>query len=129
MESHESWAQFLNWLEGQHQTIKEWEEKALAALNQGDTASYKECLTERAKTIERLPLDGQKVINALPEDLADKVRKPLHRFAGGASMGLKIGSVFFLSALLYRDDHGAGEPDNLACLITKMRAEGLNFKD
>ena len=128
MDAAESWGKFLAWLTNRHQEIKASEQKALDLLEQGDTKGYKDNLVARAKLIERMPLDGSSVINALPEDVAQKVRGTLQRFASSASMGLNLGSTFYLSALLYRDDHGVGEPDNLACLLAKMQADGPNFR-
>ncbi|MBQ7739478.1 MAG: hypothetical protein IJT59_07485 [Desulfovibrionaceae bacterium] len=128
MGAEESWAQFLDWLTERHTKIKEAEDTAKSFLQKGDQEGYKEHLINRAKLLERMPLDARAVIDPLPEDLKMPVERALQRFASSASMGLKLGSTFYLSALLYRDDHGVDEPDNLAYLLDEMRKAGLNFR-
>ncbi len=41
-------------------------------------------------------------------------------FSANAARSLDIGSVFYMSALLYPDDHREGEPNNLERLISEV---------
>ena len=57
--------------------------------------------------------------------LRDAVTHALHRFSNSARNSLRIGSVFYMSALLYPDDHKPGEPDNLRLFIDGVRSGRL----
>ncbi len=45
----------------------------------------------------------------------------LERFAQNASQALAIGSVFYMYALLYPDNHVKGEPNDLELLAEEIQ--------
>ena len=113
----------LDWLRARHAAIMATEEEALGLLADGDTQGYAEKMRAKAESVATMAKDAAPELLALPEPLRDKISRGLLRFSQSAAMGLQLGSVFYMSALLYPDDHKPGEPDNLALFIERL-AEG-----
>ena len=55
------------------------------------------------------------------ETLAAAAGERLNGFSLNASNSLRIGSVFYMSALLYPDEHKPGAPNNLEFLPAEVR--------
>lgn len=123
MESKAALTGFTDWLRTRHAGIMALEKEALALLKAGDTAGYNARMRAKAESLCALAKDAAPELAALPENLREPILNGLMRFSQSAATSLKIGSVFYMSALLYPDDHKAGEPDNLALFIDRL-AEG-----
>ncbi len=109
------------WLQSRQDSIKEHENKALAALRDSkDSNAYYQHMRERAQCIASLAEDGAALIAPLPADMREEMQTRLEAFAHGARAALRIDSVFYMSALLYPDEHKAGEPDNMERLIGEL---------
>lgn len=116
--------QFLPWLQEEHDAIMGCEAEALQALKSGDKAGYEEHMRAKAQLLAELGQKAEALLSQSSDPAADEVAETLNRFSGSAAMALRLGSVFFMSALLYKDDHKAGEPDNLQTLITSLSGDG-----
>ena len=66
-------------------------------------------------------------LEELPEQLQDQAGHRLHRFSASARNALRIGSIFYMSALLYPEDHKPGQPDDLQVFIRRLRDEGEHY--
>ena len=114
---------FVDWLKARHGEIMACERQAYERLDSGDKAGYEAGMREKAaklRDLHRLALaEGLK---KLPAAEADEVERRLSAFSSGGATALSLGSLFYLSALLYRDDHKEGEPDNLAVLISGLES-------
>ena len=64
--------------------------------------------------------DAAPLVNALSGQEKERVREVLSAFSQNARTALHLDSVFYMSALLYPDDHRKGEPDNLEKLIISL---------
>ena len=108
------WASALNSLEAQ----------AMDQLHgKNNEAAYRDLMKQRAELLRSLPEKAA----ALPPALRNTPEYPgmleaLEGFAQGAANALSIGSVFYMSALLYPDDHQPGDPNNLERLILTLQA-------
>ena len=110
-------------LREKHRILKQLEEEALAAMHQhADEASYRRLMRERACALADLEEEAGPCIAALPEELRRMCAGAVRGFSGGARNALDLDSVFYMSALLYPDEHKAGEPDNLERLIAELQA-------
>ena len=112
----------IDWLKERHAAIMADEAEALARLKAGDTEGYNEKMRAKAEAVATLAKDAAPVLAGLPEAARERVLRGLMRFSQSAATGLKLGSVFYMSALLYPDDHKPGEPDNLALFIEELAA-------
>ncbi|MBD5416690.1 MAG: hypothetical protein HDR50_03290 [Desulfovibrio sp.] len=112
----------IDWLKARHAAIMADEAEALGRLKAGDTKGYNEKMRAKAEAVAALAKDAAPVLAGLPEARREPILRGLMRFSQSAAMGLKLGSVFYMSALLYPDDHKPGEPDNLALFIEELAA-------
>lgn len=115
-------AAVIDWLKARHAAIMADEAEALARLKTGDTEGYTEKMRAKAEAVAALAKDAAPVLAPLPEAAREPILRGLLRFSQSAAMGLKLGSVFYMSALLYPDDHKPGQPDNLALFIEELAA-------
>lgn len=93
--------------------VKALEDSAAAIIATGDQAGYAARMREKAELLRDIADDAEPLVSALENMLAEAARARLEGFTASASTALGIGSVFFMSALLYPDEHKPGEPNNL----------------
>lgn len=118
---------FLKWLTQEHANIMSCERQGIELLNSGDSDAYCQKMHEKAEMLANLADAAKPHLTGLKPELAEKICGALERFSNSAAMSLQLHSVFFMSALLYRDDHKPGEPDNLEIYIRSLKenfAEG-----
>lgn len=117
---------FIEWMEQRYSAVMAAERRALAELDAGKIDAYNAAMKEKATLLAAMDHDAA-ALTAAVEDAAlrDAATHALHRFSNSARNSLRIGSVFYMSALLYPDDHKAGEPDNLRLFIDGLRAGRL----
>lgn len=117
----------IAWLRTRHGEIMAAEREALARMEAGDIPAYTAKMHAKAESLAALARDAAPRLAALPEPLRDRLAAALKRFSQSAGMALRLDSVFYMSALLYPDEHKPGEPDNLALFIDRLEAQGQNF--
>lgn len=111
---------FKAWLQARHDQIMACEKEAISQMQAGDIQAYNTKMREKAEGLAVLAQDAEPELKRLPAAKAPSIRAALERFAQSAQMSLDLGSVWFMSALLYNDEHGANEPDNLQKLIAEL---------
>ncbi|MDL2290809.1 hypothetical protein LJC09_01720 [Desulfovibrio sp. OttesenSCG-928-F20] len=120
---HDSVIALLDWLKERHAAVMACEQQALHALYEAnDKKSHETLMRRKAELLAALDSDAAHLIAALPDDIRQTVQSGLKGFADSARNGLRLDSVFYYSALLYPDEHKAGEPDNLALFITQLES-------
>lgn len=121
MSVHPGTAALAAWLQQRHAEIKGRESDALSCLyDEKDEIAHRQLMMERAELIATLDVETKTLVDALPNDIREDVAGALRRFAQGARNALRIDSVFYMSALLYPDEHKKGEPDNMERLIRSL---------
>lgn len=113
----------VEWLEQQHQQIMECERQAMAMLASDDVDKYRAKMHEKAELLAALAERARPELASLPSAVRGHVEHGLRRFSDSAGTALSLDSVFYMSALLYRDDHKKGEPDNLELFIQGLKQE------
>lgn len=113
---------FKKWLEKRHELIMGHEKEALDLLSKNDCDGYNLCMRKKAELICSIHSDAQDcgLLKTLPPDHAAEIETELGRFSSGAKISLELNSPFYMSALLYPDNHKPGEPDNLQKLLAKL---------
>lgn len=91
---------------------------------QGNQAGYVAKMREKAMLLADLAGDAQGLVLALDEAHATAAADRLERFSQSAATSLKVGSPFFMSALLYPDEHKPGEPNDLERYVDEVRGWG-----
>ena len=109
------------WLRERSAAVKACEQQAKAALYGGDNEpAYRERMRQKALLLAAAAEDAAPLLNALSGPEKDMVQERLEDFSRNAATSLRLDSVFYMSALLYPDDHREGEPDNLEKLIAAL---------
>ena len=114
---------FINWLRQRHDLVLDEECQAKAALAGGDQAAYGQHMRRKAELLATMAEDAREALAALPESQATPIAQKLKSFSQSAAYGLKLNSLFYMSALLYRDDHKEGEPDNLLVYLQELEGK------
>lgn len=118
-------AQFADFLDDRAAKVKALEAEAQVLIHdKGDQAGYTAKMREKATLLSELADDAKPFTDALDPALKRAAADRLERFSGSASMSLSVGSVFFMSALLYPDDHRPGEPNDLENYAAEVRSWG-----
>lgn len=116
----------IAWLRARHAAIMATEREALARMEAGDIPGYTAKMRAKAESLAALARDAAPELASLPDALRARVSGGLMRFSQSAATALSLDSVFYMSALLYPDEHKPGEPDNLALFIERLGKEGAS---
>lgn len=118
-------SRLADFLEQRAQAVQAIEAEAGAIIHgQGDQAGYGAKMREKAALLAALAADARPLVLALEPRLASLADERLERFSQSAAMSLKVGSPFFMSALLYPDEHKPGEPNDLDLYVAEVRSWG-----
>lgn len=120
-------ARLVQWLGERRAAIMAVEREALQRLETGDIPGHNEKMREKAKLLAALSEGAKPLLAPLPGEPRFNLALALERFSSSARTALKLDSVFYMSALLYPDDHKKGEPDNLLLFIERVEREGEHF--
>lgn len=112
---------FTEWLTGQHKEIMDSEKLALDCLDAGDKSGYSTHMHEKAIKLRDLHRLAKSRLADVPENERYEIEDRLAAFSQGAAIALSLDSLFYMSALLYRDDHKPGEPDKLEVFIEELK--------
>jgi len=104
--------ELLKWIEQISEQIRAIEADALACLGRGEVDKYNKGMHDKAELLAGLYGAAAPKLEGVGQDVGGHVMAELSRFSASASRSLELGSVFFMSALLYPDDHRPGEPNN-----------------
>jgi hypothetical protein len=111
-----------NFLDERAGAVHALEAEAAALIHgQQDQAGYAAVMRRKAELLAAIAEDAHELLDALPQPLADAAAARLEQFSANAGNALRIGSVFYMAALLYPDEHRPGEPNNLDILAAEVR--------
>jgi len=91
-----------------------------ALINKEDTSTYRSKLEQKAMLIIDLEGEVEDLLVVLDPRLSRRIQGGLSRFAASAERGLGLDSLFYLSALLYPEDHAEGEKNDLEAFIENL---------
>lgn len=116
---------FIAFLEERAARVRALEAEAAGALEGAEgQKGFEKHMRAKAELLAALSQDAKPLLADLPEAQAAPLARKLKVFSAGASNSLRIGSVFYMSALLYPDEHKPGEPNNLEVFISELRRAG-----
>ena len=105
---------FLDFLRERIRLVRDTEESALDCLhNKGDEAGYRDGMRRKAELLANLSRDAEPFLASVGPERLPMIEHRLDMFSQSASRSLDIGSVFYMSALLYPEDHQPGQPNTL----------------
>jgi hypothetical protein len=112
---------FLNFLRDRIRQVRDIENTAHDLLhNAGDEAGYRAAMQRKAELLAGLSAAAAPLLDALSLERRPMIEHRLDMFSQSARRSLDIGSVFYMSALLYPDDHKPGEPNTLETWLAEL---------
>jgi hypothetical protein len=115
---------FADWLDDHCQRLRNLEAEAEHMLYQEkNQEKYAALMHQKARMLQNLAQEAAPRAATLPEAVAASVMQRLERFSGNATRALSIGSIFYMYALLYPDNHVKGQPNNLDILVAEIRVQ------
>lgn len=112
---------FLDFLRNQTRQISEIERTALELLhNAGDEAGYRAGMRNKAELLANISASAIPSLDGIDVARRPMIEHKLDMFSQSARRSLDIGSVFYMSALLYPDDHKPGEPNTLEAWLRDL---------
>ena len=121
-------ANLIKWLRNRHAEVMAAESQALARIDAGDTPGHNAHMRLKAELLASMAEDAKPLLEPLPGEARFNYALALEGFSASARMSLRLNSVFYMSALLYPDDHKPGQPDNLTLCVDRMEKLGLDFR-
>lgn len=116
-------AALADFLETKAAAVHDIETRAKDALTgEGGQQAYEGIMREKATLLADIADDAKPLVDALSGGQAAEAAERLSMFSMNAKNSLRIGSVFYMSALLYPDDHQKGQPNNLELFAAEVRA-------
>ena len=112
---------FARWLGEAVARVRTLEEKGSSLL--GDDDAYRAVMLEKALLVAGLHEESAPFLKDLEEKDRAYPEDRLRAFSESAALGLRLGSVFYMSALLFPEDHQAGEPNELEALAAELSLE------
>lgn len=104
----------ITWLQKAIDKINDLEGQGQKAVTKGDEAGYMAIMRDKATVLAALDDEAQPFLDEIDnEDALDYAARSLAAYSSNANQALELDSVFYMSALLFSDDHKAGEPNNL----------------
>ncbi|NLV97780.1 MAG: hypothetical protein GX043_10660 [Desulfovibrionales bacterium] len=112
---------FLLFLRENMDQIKAAEAKALELLHgAGDEQGYRENMRLKAQILADLADNAQPFLDDVSSVHRPTIEHRLNMFAQSAQRSLDLDSVFYMSALLYPEDHEPGQPTTLELWIRDL---------
>lgn len=112
---------FLNFLRDRIRQVRDIEKKAHDLLhNAADEAGYREAMRAKAQLLAGLSAAASPFLDSIGLERRPMIEHRLDMFSQSARRSLDIGSVFYMSALLYPDDHKPGEPNTLETWLAEL---------
>lgn len=112
---------FLDFLRERIRLVREAEDAAQDHLhNRGDEPGYREHMRRKAQLLAAMAADAAPLLDGVSPERRPMVEHRLDMFSQSARRSLDIGSVFYMSALLYPDDHQPGQPNTLEVWLADL---------
>lgn len=112
----------VEFLEVQAGRIRELEKEGEELLNGPEgQEKYEKAMRSKAGLLRSLPRSAGRLVDAVSKAPGEDIRRRLEYFSASASTALSLGSVFYMSALLYPEDHKLGQPNDLEVFIGEVR--------
>lgn len=116
-------AELIEFLEDKAATVRRLEEEGDAVLPREGQLAFQAKLEEKAELLAALGEKAWPLTNKIDGELGEQITQKLEQFSMSASTALRIGSVFFMTALLYPEEHQVGEPNDLENYITELKGK------
>lgn len=115
--------ELIEFLEEKAALVRGLEKEGDAVLETEGQLAFQAKLEQKAEVLAELGEKAWPLTEKIEGNLGDDITQRLEQFSMSASTALRIGSVFFMTALLYPENHAAGEPNDLEVLISELKTK------
>jgi hypothetical protein len=120
--AQEALARFLDWLDERCIFLRHLEKEASTVAQSGDSPRYRQLMLHKALFLEAMDGEAEPELRGIPAAAAETARACFARFAKSARQSMDLDSPFYMSALLYPEDHQPGQPNDLEALRAELAA-------
>ncbi|MBF0480226.1 MAG: hypothetical protein HQK81_03145 [Desulfovibrionaceae bacterium] len=114
-------AQAVAMLRAAGESVRDLEKRAGEALHdRADEPEYRKLMREKCQVLMDLPEKGEAILAGAKGAICDDLRAAVASFASRAGQAVKIGSVFYMAALLYPDDYKDGDPNGIEEAVARF---------
>lgn len=113
--------ELIAYLEETAAKVRRLEAEGDSLLQAEGQQAFQAKLEEKAQLLAGLGEKAQKLVDGVGGGLGQEIARQLDQFSMSAGTALRIGSVFFMTALLYPEDHRPGEPNDLERFIGELK--------
>ncbi|MBI9079897.1 MAG: hypothetical protein JEY79_09175 [Pseudodesulfovibrio sp.] len=103
--------------------VKRLEAEAEILIQSEGQIAFQTKVEDKAEILAALGEKAWRLTERIEGELSNEIARKLEQFSMSASAALRIGSVFFMTALLYPEDHKPGEPNDLEVLIQDLKGK------
>lgn len=121
--SNQPLADLIDFLEKTSADVRRLEAEGDALLEEDGQRAFQIKLEEKAEILASLGEKAWTLNEKVGGELGDEIGRRLDQFSMSASAALRIGSVFFMTALLYPEDHKPGDPNDLEVYIEELKGK------
>lgn len=116
---------FIVFLEERAARVRALEIDSTQALEGPEgSGGFAKHMRAKAELLAALSQDVKPLLAGIPDAQASLLARKIKIFSAGASNSLRLNSTFYMSALLYTNEHKPGEPNNLEVFISELRRAG-----
>jgi len=119
--SNEILIELIDFLEKTSADVNRIEAEANGLVEADGQLAFQAKMEDKAEILAALGEKAWKLTDKIEGDLGDEITQKLEQFSMSASTALRIGSVFFMTALLFPEDHKPGEPNDLEVYIEELK--------
>lgn len=111
----------IEFLEKTSVDVNRLEAEGEAIIDTEGQRAFQIKLEEKTEILAALGENAWKMTEKVEGELGTEISRTLEQFSMSASAALRIGSVFFMTALLYPENHKPGEPNDLEAFIERLK--------
>lgn len=115
--------ELIDFLEEKAALVRRLEQEGDAVLETEGQLAFQAKLEQKAEVLAELGEKAWPLTEKIEGEFGDDITQRLEQFSMSASTALRIGSVFFMTALLYPEDRKAGQSNDLESLIEELKAK------
>lgn len=121
--SDQALVDLIEYLEKVNSDVKRLEKEADALIGSEGQLAFQAKLEDKAEILAALGEKAWKITKNIDGEFGEGITQKLEQFSMSASTALRIGSVFFMTALLYPEKHKAGDPNDLEVFIEELKGK------
>ena len=111
----------IEFLEKTSVNVNRLEAEGEALIDTEGQRAFQVKLEEKAEILAALGEEAWKLTEKVEGEIGTEIARTLEQISMSASAALRIGSVFFMTALLYPENHKPGEQNDLETFIGTLK--------